>query len=131
MPPIVALAPGSIGKKRPVPLSSVVQLLARDARLHAAIEILGADLEHLVHLREVHADAARQRGDVAFERRPDAERDHRYPRGVAQPDDRGDFVVRPRKHHDIGQRRVGKPFSVAVTFADRLRGHCPLAIVGG
>ena len=70
-----------------------VELLARDARLHAAVEVLGVDLEHAVHLRQVDADAAVQRGDVAFERRADAERDHRHARRVAQAHDRRDLLV--------------------------------------
>ncbi len=41
--------PGSTGKNRPVARSSVVQRLARHAGLHAAVHVLGVDLEHPVH----------------------------------------------------------------------------------
>ena len=131
MPPIVALAPGIDREEEAGALELGVELLARDARLHAAVEVLGVDLEHAVHLRQVDADAAVERGDVAFERRADAERDHRHARRVAQPDDRGDFVVGVREHDDVGQRRVGEALAVAVLFADRARGHRALAVVGG
>ena len=115
----VALAPGSIGKNRPVPLQLGVELLARDARLHAAVEILAVDLEHAVHPRQIDAHAAVQRRDVALERGADAERDHRHARRVAQPHDRGDLLVRLRKHDDVRQRRVGQAFAVTVLLAHR------------
>ena len=76
--------PGRSGRTSPVPLSSAFELLARDARLHAAVEIVGVDLEHPVHLRQVDADAAVERRDVALERGTDAERDHRHARRGAQ-----------------------------------------------
>ena len=121
MPPIVAFAPGSIGKNRPVSLKLGVHLLARDARLHAAVEVLGVHFEHPVHLRQVDADAAVERGDVPFERRADAERDDRHARRMAQSHDGGDLLVRVREHDDVGQRGVGQPFAVAMLLADRAR----------
>ena len=54
-----------------------VQVLARDPRLHGAVEILGIDLDHPVHAARIERDAAVGRVDMAFERSADAERDDR------------------------------------------------------
>ncbi len=108
-----------------------VELLAQHARLHAAVEVLGVDLEHAVHLRQVDAHAAVERGDVALERRADAERDDRHARRVAKPDDRRDLVVRVREHDDVRQPGVGQALAVAVLVADRARREGALAVVGG
>ena len=100
-----------------------VELLARHARLHAAVEIGRIDLEHLVHLRQVDAHAAVQRRHVALERRADAERDHRHARRVAQAHDGGDLLVAcagtPRRR---AMPASAQPFAVAVLLADR-RAH--------
>ena len=82
-----------------------VELLAGDAGLHAAVEVVDVDLEHAVHPRQVDADAAVERRDVAFERRADAERDHRHARRVAQPDD----GRRPRRSCAERRRRRAAP----------------------
>ena len=74
-----------------------VELLARNARLHAAIEILGVDFEHAIHLRQVDADAAVQRRNVTLERRADAERDDRDARRMTQAHDRRHLLVRTRE----------------------------------
>ena len=65
---------------------------------------------------------------MSFERRADAERDHGNARGVANADDRGDFLVRMGKHDDVGQRRVGQAFAVRMLFADGARCHRAVAV---
>ena len=72
MPPSVASAPGSIGKKQSRVLQMLVQLLARDAGLHRAVEVLGVDREDVVHAAHVDAHAAVDREHMAFERGADA-----------------------------------------------------------
>jgi len=67
-----------------------IQLLARHARLDAAVEVVGVHLDDPVHRRKVEAHAAIQRRDVALERRADAEGDHRtraawHSRTIAAP----------------------------------------------
>jgi len=104
-------------------------LLARHAGLDAAIEIVGVDLQHTIHLREIDADAAVQRGNVAFERRAHTECDHRNTRQVTQANDRRHLVVRAREYDHVGQRGVSQPLAVAVVLAHRLRGHGALAVV--
>ena len=55
----------------------LVELLARDPGLDGGVEILGVDPQDPVHLRQVDADAAVQRRDMAFERGAGAEGDDR------------------------------------------------------
>ena len=64
-----------------------VERLAGDAGLDHAIEVLGVDGEHAVHAREIDANAAVQRIDVAFQRRAGAEADDRrvVPRRRSSP----------------------------------------------
>ena len=122
MPPSEASAPGSIGKNRPVWLDLVVELLARHAGLHGDGQVLGVDREHLVHARQVDADAALHREQMAFERRADAERDHRH-RVLRRPaaTDVGDVVGALAEHHRLGRRRVDRRFVAAVLLAHRQR----------
>ena len=77
MPPSVASAPGSIGKEEAGVVQIVVELLAGDAGLDDAIEVLGVDGENLVHPRAVERHAAVRRVDMALERGADAERNDR------------------------------------------------------
>jgi hypothetical protein len=44
-----------------------IELLARDARLNAAIEIGLVDFQYAAHLRQIDAHAAIKCRDVAFE----------------------------------------------------------------
>ena len=108
-----------------------VQLLAGDACLHAAIEIVAVHLEHTIHLREVDADASVERRDVSLERRADAEGDHRYARLVALTDDRRDLLVRAREHDDIRDSGVRETLAMPVLLAHRLVDDGALAVVAG
>ena len=107
-----------------------VQLLARHARLDAAVEVVGVHLDDPVHRREVEAHAPVECGDVALERRADAEGDDRHACRVAQPHDRGHLFGRLRIDDDVGRRRVGEALAVAVLLAHRRVGHRALAVVG-
>ena len=104
-------------------------MLASDAGLNAAVEILGVDFEHAVHLRQVDADAAVERGDVPFERRANAEGNHRDTCEMTQAHDRRNLLVGVREDDDVGQRGVGKTFAVAVVLAHRVGGHGAFAEV--
>ena len=55
-----------------------VQVLARHARLDAAVEVAGIHLEDAVHAHQVDGDAARRRVDLALQRGSRAEGDHRH-----------------------------------------------------
>ena len=53
-----------------------------DAGLNGRVEVLDADAQHLVHPRQVDADAAAKRQHLPLERRAGAERNDRHvPRG--------------------------------------------------
>ena len=77
MPPIVASAPGSIGKHQPGVAQGLRELQAGDARFDGDVEILRADAQDAVHLAQIEADPAAQRVHVPFERGAGAERDDR------------------------------------------------------
>ena len=96
-----------------------VELLARHARLHAAVEVLGVHLEHAVHPRGVERHAAVDRGDVALERGADAEGDDRHAGGRAGADDVGHLLVRLREHDEVRRGEVGEALAAAVLVADR------------
>jgi hypothetical protein len=122
MPPRLASAPGSIGKNSPVLLDLLVELLARDARLHRDGQVLGMDGQHLVHAPEVDADATLHRQQMPLERGAHTKRDHRYLVGVGQRHDAGHFGGRLGKHHR-SRRWCGKGgFVAAMLLAHHQRG---------
>jgi hypothetical protein len=104
-----------------------VERLARDPRLHHAVEVLGVHRDHPVHVAEVDRDAAERRVDVALERGADAERDHRHAMRGAHAHDLLHVLGRLRKHHRV-RRLVRDPGGgVGVLLAHRPRGHQPVA----
>ena len=105
----------------------LVELLARDAGLHGDVEILDADAQHLVHLREVDADAAVERRHMALERGAGAEGNHRHLVLGAELDDLGDFLGRLDKYHAVRRHRRVEGLVLAVLLQDRGRGREPLA----
>ena len=115
----MASAPGSIGKNRPWSRKCSLSCLAGDAGLDDAIEILGMDGEHAVHVAEIEADAAVRRVDLALERGAGAEGDHRNALCRADAHDLLHVFGGVRKHHRIG-RLVGDPGQrIAVLLAHR------------
>jgi hypothetical protein len=122
MPPMLASAPGSIGKNRPGALDLVVELLARDARLHRHRQVFGVDGQHLVHAADVDADAALHRQQMPFQRRADAVGNHRHLVRGAQLDRIGHVGRAFGKHHG-GRRRHGGEgrFVAPVLLAHRQR----------
>ena len=101
----------------------LVELLARDAGLDYAIEVLGMHGEYAIHVAEIEADATKGRIDLAFERGAGAKRNHRHALGRAQPHDLLHFFGILREDHRV-RRLIADPGErVAVLLADRLRCH--------
>ncbi len=74
-----------------------VELLARHAGLDPAVEVVGVDLQDLVHLGDVDGDAAGERSDMPFERRAGAEGDDRDLVPGADLHDLCDFLAGARE----------------------------------
>ena len=105
----------------------VVELLARHAGLHHAVEVALVDGEHAVHAREVERQAAVRRVDVALQRGAGAERDDGHAMGGGHPHDLAHLVLVLHPDHGVG-RLVGDPgHGVGVLAADRLAGLQPVA----
>jgi len=104
-----------------------VELLARHAGLHAAVEVSLVDLEHGIHARKVDADATVQRRDAAFARGSGAEGDHRHRGRVAKPRDRGHFLSRFGEHHRVWGMQRMEGHVLAVLVAHRLAGRAAIA----
>ena len=105
-----------------------IQLLARDACLHATIKILRVDFEHFGHTRKIEADAAINRFEVPLKRGARAIRNHRNARGVAELQNTRDFFVRLGEHHNVGQASVAHALAVAMVLAHRVRRHGTFAV---
>src|SRR4029453_1550619 len=108
MPPIVALAPGSIGKNSPVPLSSALscsRVTPACTRQSRSSPLTSSTL--LICDKSTHTPP----------RGADPERDDRHRRGGAGPHDVRDLVGRVREHDEVGQRRVREALAVAVLLA--------------
>ena len=78
---------GVDGKEQTRVPEIAVELLACDSGLHAAVQILGVDLQHIAHLGDVDAYAAVQCLHVPLERGPGAEGDDRRAMLGAQRDE--------------------------------------------
>ena len=86
----------------------LVELVAGDAGLDAAVHVGLADLEDAGHAREVERDAAADRGDVALQRGAGAPGDHRHARVVAKCEQASGFVGGLDEGDGVGQhRRLG------------------------
>ena len=109
----------------------LVELLAGDAGLDHAVEVLGIDGENRVHPRAVERDPAVGRVDMALERRADAEGDDRrvVPRAKLHEID---HVVSGFGEHDRVRRLVLEPGQrMPVRLPDRLGGGEAIAEAGG
>ncbi len=71
----------------------IVQLLARDAGFHHAVEIFRVDGDDALHLRCVDANAAERRVHMAFERSARSKSDHGHAMGRASLHDLRDSSV--------------------------------------
>ena len=74
-------------EKQDIGLQGLVELFARDPRLHRHCQIRVVDGQHLVHASHVHADAALHRQQMPLQRGAHTKRDHRHgvARGVGDP----------------------------------------------
>ena len=104
-----------------------VQRLAGDAGLDHAIEILGVDFQHLVHVAQIDADAAGRRVDLALQRGAGAERDHGNAVLGANPHHVLNIGGLLRHHHRIRRLRRQPGRGMGVLVAHRLRGDQPVA----
>ena len=95
----------------------LVERLAGDAGLDHAVEILGIDREHAVHVAQVDADAAARRIDLPLQRGSGAEGDHRH--AVRGADAHHVLDVRGllREHHRV--RRLARQPRRAYAHAGR------------
>ena len=105
----------------------LVERLAGDAGLDHAVEVLGMDREHPVHVAQIDADAAGGRIDLPLQRGAGAERDHGNAVFGADPHHVLDIGGLLRHHHRV--RRLGRQpgGGMGVLFAHRLRGDQPVA----
>ena len=96
-----------------------IELVAGDARLDQAVEVLGVDLEHLAHLREIERDPAAERRDVALERGARPVGDHRQAMAGADLDDGTHFFGRMREGDRVGRGAGMVGLILAVLLAHR------------
>jgi hypothetical protein len=115
------VGPGVYGKEKPGVAQVFVELLARDARLDPAVQVVRIDLNNLVHLGEVYADPAAEGRHVAFERGARAKRDHRTVVGGADLDDLGDLLGGLGEGDRVGRMAGMIGLGVPVLIADRGR----------
>ncbi len=105
----------------------LVERLAGDAGLDHAVQIVGMDCQHLVHVAQIDADAAGRRVDLPLQRGAGAERDHRDAMLGANPHhvlNIGGFL---RHHHRVRRLRGQPGRGMGVLVAHRLRGDQPVA----
>ena len=100
-----------------------VQLLPRHARLHAAVQILGVDLQHLVHLGDVDGDAAVERRHMALQRGTGAEGNDRHLVLGAGLDDLLHLFRRMRVDHGVRRHHRVVVLALAVLLAHGLGGR--------
>ena len=105
----------------------VVELVAGDAGLDAAIHVGGVDLEDGSHARHVDADAAAQGGDVTFERGTGAERDDGDVVGVAQGEQAGGFLAGLDEGDGVGLHAGVAVLAMGVLVAEGGVGRDPVA----
>ena len=117
IPPSVASAPGSTGKKTPSGRSASSSCL----RVTPACTLTSrssTDRRRIaVHLAHVDADAALQRRDVALERGAGAEGDERRAVARADADDRGGLLGARRVDDGVGRRERVEGLVDAVLLA--------------
>jgi len=105
----------------------LVQRLAGDAGLDHAVEIVGMDFQHAVHVMEINADAAGGRIDVALERGAGAVGNHGHAMISADPYRVLDVRCPLCHHHGIRRLWLQPGGGVGVLVAHRLRGNQAVA----
>ncbi len=98
-----ALAAGIDREEQALVAQMLVQELAGDAGLDAAIHVGLVDLEDPGHARKVEADAAAHRRDMALERGAGAERHHRHAGRVAEGEQPRGFLGVLDEGDGVGQ----------------------------
>ena len=121
---------GVDGEEQAGVLDGLVQLLARDARLHRHREVVRVDAEHPVHAAHVDADAALHGQQVAFERGTRAVRNHRHFVLAGQLHGVGHILGAFSKHHGAGRGRLQRALVAPVLFAHGLGGGALRAKAG-
>ena len=99
-----------------------VELLARDAGLHPAVKILGIHRKDLVHVREIDADAAHDRADMAFEGSACAEGNHRNAMFGAELYHFGDLFGAVGENHALRRQRL--VIALVLTMPVKNGGSC-------
>ena len=127
MPPSEASAPGIDREEQALIAQVLVELLAGDAGLDDAVEILGVHREHPVHVAEVDRHAAERRVDVALQRRAGAERDDRHAVRRADAHDLLHVLGDCGKTTASGGSLATQVSGVAMLLAHRLRGDEAIA----
>ena len=106
----------------------LVELLASDAGLDHAVEVLRVHRYQPLHHACVDRHAAERRVHMPFERGPDAVGDDRHMIGGAQAHDLRHLGGILRVHHEVGWLVLGPGRGVAVLLAHREARHHPVAI---
>ena len=111
----------------------LVELVARDAGLDAAVHVGLADVEDARHARQVERDAAAHRRHVAFQRGAGAPGHHRHVRGVAQRQQLRRLVRGLDERHRVRHHRRLGVLAVRVVLAQAGVGGDALAqeVAGG
>ena len=109
----------------------LVELLARDAGLDHAVEVLRIHRQHAVHVAKIDRHAAMGRIDMALERRAGAEGNDRHAVRGADAHDVLHVIGRLREHHCVGRLARDPGRRIGVLLAHGLRGDEPVAELRG
>ena len=121
MPPMLASAPGSIGKNRPVSRSASFNCLREMPGSTVTVRSSALIDEHPVHFGQIDRYAALHREQVAFQRRTVAIGNDRHIVLAAEPDDRLHFLRAAREDDGVGQLRIERGFVAAMMGEHGLR----------
>ena len=105
----------------------LVQGFAGDAGLDHAIQILGVDFQHPVHVAKIDANASGGRIDLPLQGRAGAERNHGNAVAGANPHHILNVGGLLREYHRIRRLRFQPGRGMGVLFAHRLRGDESIA----
>ena len=114
-------------KKQPGVAQVLVQRLACHAWLHSYRQVFLMDLDDLVHLRHIDADAAVRGVKLPLQRRSRAKRDHRTVVLSADPDNPADILGVLCKHDSIRRLIFYVGSGVCMLFAHGSAGLKPFS----